>query len=170
MDGVAFIWIRLHLLWLGESEHKLPDVSESNTAMDTAWSQLDTDLSSVDSKTRASPWFMRELPLLSAPEYGLSEKRQIELIRALHGDVPQMIPQVWRNSRMRAVRAGKRFPRGQEPDDLFEVFTDYQDSSVSEEDRATTLLGGIRTAFPNSPWVPGVTVDDAVEGTRRRRK
>jgi hypothetical protein len=35
---------------------------------------------------------------------------------------------------------------------LFEVFTDYQDSSVSAEDRVSILRQEIAHVFPNSPW------------------
>jgi hypothetical protein len=150
VDGVAFVWIRLHLIWLGEIESQLPPAPESNMLMDEAWSQLCGALRSGKSKAYSASWFKTELPLLTAPEYGLSEKRRSELLKALSGaDTP---PAEWHHSRERSLREAKRFPRGQAPEDLFEVFTGYQDTIDAPEHRVNRLRQEIADVFPNSPW------------------
>jgi hypothetical protein len=150
---MAIIWIRLHLKWLKAPEGQLPPASELNTDMDKAWSQLVDALRAAHSKAHSSQWFQTELPLLTAPEYGLSAERRDQLLKALLApDAPSALPSEWSKSREKVLREAKRFPRGQAPEDLFEVFTDYQDHSVTAEDRGNILRREIVTVFPDSPW------------------
>ena len=128
---------------------------ESNTIIDdNAWSQLYDALRAGNSKAHSSPWFQTELPLLTAPEYGISKERRDQLLKTLSGvDTHPVLRPEWHSSHEKTLREAKRFPRGQAPADLFNVFTDYQDSSVSAADRVHILRGEIAEVFPNSPWV-----------------
>jgi hypothetical protein len=170
VDRIAFVWIRLHLLWLGENEDQLPATRELDPVIDEAWSQLCDALRSMHSTPISSPWLKASLPLLTAPEYGISEQRQTQLLKALRGTdaEPEPLPE-WYDSRQKALREAKRFQRGQAPEDLCEIFTDYQDNAVPEEDRITTLRREISEVFPNSPWADRETLETAIEQTRERR-
>ena len=109
------------------------------------------------------------MPLLTAPEYGLSEKRRAQLLKALSGaDTPPVLRPEWRYSHEKALREAKRFPRGQTPEDLFEVLTDYQDNSASTEDRVNILRREIADAFPNSPWMEIEALIAPPESTTQR--
>ena len=160
VDRIALAWIYLHLQWLEKSEDGLPAVPELDTDMDKAWSRLKSTLRSVDSKTRSSPWFETGLPLLAAPEYGLSEQAQAQLFDALQAlgrsnrrrSSSPAIPQEWQSSRLNALRDAQRFKRGQIPKDWYEVHTRDQDRDVTVEERVQVLLAEITAAFPKSPW------------------
>jgi len=153
VDCVAFVWIRFHMIWLKHIEDQHLPIPDSNEGMDEAWLKLCGILRSFKSKLISSQWFETELPLLTTPEYGLSERRQGQLLMALQGiSVVQKPPPAWQYARWKAVREAKRFPRGQGPEDLFEVLTDYQDENVSAEERVRSVLHEIAVAFPDSPW------------------
>src|SRR5712691_6375829 len=90
-----------------------------------------------------------------------------QLLKALRGTdaEPEPLPE-WYDSRQKALREAKRFQRGQAPEDLCEIFTDYQDNAVPEEDRITTLRREISEVFPNSPWADRETLETAIAQTR----
>ena len=155
IDQIAFTWIRLHLLWIGGQDQdnpQLPHELGPETDMDDAWSKLTQVCRSPSLLSSLSLpfkyWFNRELPLLTAPEYGLSGNAQQTLYEALK-ESSQAPTQEWKDSRLRAMSEAKRFKPGEAPEDWFTIRTDYR-GPIEESPEA--LMDAINQAFPNSPW------------------
>ena len=85
VDRIAFTWIRLHLSWLLKGDEQLPVPLELGSDIDKAWSQL-IQFVERDSNRLSSQWFKAGLPLLTAPEYGLSNEIQRQLFDALFSE------------------------------------------------------------------------------------
>lgn len=156
VDRIAFAWIRLHLLWLGEKEGQLSVAHETSSDMAKAWLLLLDALKSPAPKVSDSQWFQREMPLLAAPEYGLSQQLRKLFLDTLSKS--QNIPSDWLASRQESFRAAKWFEQGQGPIDWFTVRLNYRDKDISESERIKTLgeridvlQSEISRAFPDSP-------------------
>ena len=156
IDRIAFAWIRLNLIWLGEKEEQLSVAHEINSDMTWAWVRLLQDLKSVPLEVRTSQWFRTEMPLLTAPEYGLSQQVQEQLLETLLETryAPQKLPDDWLASRRKSFRTAKSFEQGQAPADWFTVRLNYQDKDISESERIRVLEDEIYDTFffLESPW------------------
>ena len=161
VDRIAFAWIRLHLVWLGEIKGQLSVAHEIDSDMTGAWALLSQALQSASDKVRASQWFRTEMPLLAAPEYGLSRQAQKQLlaISLEMRDAPRKFPEDWSTFRLESFRAAKSFEQGQAPADWFTVRLNYRDKDISEPERVKTLDERVRAleteicnTFQDSPW------------------
>ena len=149
VDRIAFTWIRLHLSWLTESDEQLPALLEPDSDIDEAWLQLIQFFKLDALNQHSSQWFKTELPLLTAPEYGLSENIQIRLFKVLCKD-SETILATWNISRRKAIRESRQFERGQTPEDWIEIYTSSR--ADLREDSMEKLLKEVGDVFPNSPW------------------
>ena len=141
VDRIAFAWIRLHLVWLGETNEQLSVAHEADSDMTEAWVLLSQALQSVSDKVRTSQWFRTEMPLLAAPEYGLSQQVQEQLLDIslrMRGS-PRKFPDDWSAFRLESFRTAKSFEQGQAPADWFTVRLNYRDKDISEPERIKTL-------------------------------
>ena len=161
VDRIAFAWIRLHLVWLGETKGQLSTAHEIDSDMTGAWALLSQALQSASDKVRTSQWFRTEMPLLAAPEYGLSHQVQEQLltISLEIRDAPGKFPEDWSTFRLESFRAAKSFERGQAPADWSTVRLDYRDKDISEPERIKTLGERVEVleteidnTFQYSPW------------------
>ena len=161
VDRIAFAWIRLHLVWLGEIKGQLSVAHEIDSDMTGAWTLLSQALQSASDKVRTSQWFRTEMPLLAAPEYGLSRQVQKQLLKILLniGGASKKFPDDWLAFRQESFRVAKSFEQGQAPADWFTVRLNYRDKGISEPERIKTLDERVRTleteicnTFQDSPW------------------
>ena len=161
VDRIAFAWIRLHLVWLGCEEEQFSVAHETSSNITDAWTLLSQILRSMPCKVRTSQWFRTEMPLLAAPEYGLSQQIQKQLLKILPeiGDASRKFPDDWSAFRQESFRAAKSFEHGQAPADWFTVRLNYRDKDISEPERVKTLDERVRAleteicnTFQDSPW------------------
>ena len=117
VDRIAFTWIRLHLSWLWKGDEQIPAPLEPDSDIDKAWSQL-IQFIERSSNRPSSQWFKAGLPLLTAPEYGLSGEIQRQLFDALFSREFD----VWDTLRREAIRESRRCERGQTPEDWIEIY------------------------------------------------
>jgi hypothetical protein len=151
VDRIAFTWIRLHLLWLGADKERLPKPLRTDSDTESTWEKLFQSFQSLEDEVERSTWFQLELPLLTAPEYGLSKSLQDRLLHVLmERQGIQELPEEWQEFRRKSIDTATKFTQEIEPVDWFEV--NPYDSERAVPDSVFDLLEEMQKAFPDSPW------------------
>jgi hypothetical protein len=121
--------------------------------MADVWNDLFEVFKSLENNVRDAPWFQQGLPLLTAPEYGLSKNLREKLLRALSDERQdaQELPRRWQESRRKSIDAAKMFTQGQAPVDWFEV-NPYDPAITISEVALERLLDEIKRVDSDSPW------------------
>ena len=153
VNRIAFTWIRHHLLWLGADRGQLPDPLEADSDMTDVWHDLFEAFKSLQNSVRDAPWFQQGLPLLTAPEYGLSKNLRENLLLALRVEqqAAQELPQKWQEFRRKSINAAKMFTQEHAPVDWFEV-NPYDPEIAISEVALERLLDAIKNTSSDSPW------------------
>ncbi len=151
VDRIAFIWICLHLSWLKETDEKLPTPPDVDLESDIAWSRL-LQFLEQNAARYSSQWFKTELPLLTAPEYGLSRDIQKELFGALIREDSEETLNAWRASRRKAVANSLRIEEDQAPENWIEIYKSNPIKTGDHQAEPRYLLGEIREIFSHSLW------------------
>lgn len=157
VDRIAFTWIRLHLLWLGADEGKLPNPLKIDSDINDAWKKLFQSFKLLEDKVKRSLWFRLGLPLLTAPEYGLSKDLQEKLLEALLRErqgVQDLAKEweEWQEFRRKSIDTATKFTQDLEPADWFEV--NPYDSERAVPDSVFDLLEEVQNVFPAIPARP----------------
>ncbi len=121
--------------------------------MTDRWRHLfEKSFKSLERDVRRSPWFQLGLPLLTAPEYGLSKDLQGRLLQALleERQGAQELPEEWQEFRRKSIDAATRFTQEPVPVDWFGV--NPYDSERAASDSVFDLLDEVQNFFSDSPW------------------